>query len=225
MRPLVLLCVFASLPAPAQISSALFRHHYIAREIPGKPLGVGASALADFDKDGDLDFAAYNRSDGKFYWYEQITKDQWTPHLAGEFRISQLGCATMDVDGDGWVDIIIGGYWFRNTGRPRTEPFTRFTYDSKILREIHDIVVADIDGDGRKDLAVLGDRDGCFWYVIPPNPAQDADWPRTTITLEVLNDRADTHAGIHPAGIGDLDGDGDADVFVTDRWYENAGAG
>ncbi|MBE0657958.1 MAG: VCBS repeat-containing protein [Bryobacteraceae bacterium] len=225
MRTLVMMCLFASMAAQAQISSALFRHHYIARELPGTPLGAGASALADFDKDGDLDFSVYNRRDGKLYWFEQTAKDSWTRHLAGEFRISQLGCVPLDVDADGWIDIVVGGYWFRNTGRARTEPFVRYTYDSKIQYEIHDIVIADIDGDGRNDLTVLGDRDGCFWYSIPPKPAQDADWPRTTITLDVLNARVDTHAGIHPAGIGDLDGDGDADVFVTDRWYENAGAG
>jgi hypothetical protein len=193
--------------------------------MPGKNVGIGSSALSDFDKDGDLDFAAYNRGDGKFYWFEQLGKDEWISHLAGELPISQLGCAAIDVDGDGWTDLVVGGYWFRNTGRPRAEPFLRYTYDSTIQREIHDIVIADLDGDGRKDLAVLGDVDGCFWYAIPPKPAQDADWPRTTITLEVLNDRTDIHAGIHPAGIGDLDGDGDADVFVTDRWYENAGRG
>lgn len=225
MRLSILICLLAAATAQAEISAALFRHHYITRKMPGKRVGIGSSALADFDKDGDLDFAAYNRGDGKLYWFEQRGKDDWVRRLAGEFRVSQLGSAPLDVDGDGWMDIVIGGYWFRNTGRARTEPFERYAYDSTIKREIHDIVVADMDGDGRRDVAVLGDVDGCFWYSIPEHPARDADWPRTTITLEVLNDRTDIHAGIQPAGIGDLDGDGDADVFVTDRWYENTGKG
>jgi hypothetical protein len=141
MRKLSLLFVFVA-AAGAEISSALFRHHFITRELPGRNVGMGASALADFDRDGDLDFAMYNRGDGKLYWFEQRGKDDWARHEAGEFRISQLGCASLDVDRDGWMDIVIGGYWFRNTGKPRTGPFERYTYDSTIRREIHDIVTA-----------------------------------------------------------------------------------
>ena len=214
-----------TLCARSEISGDLFKHHFIAREMPGRNVGMGSSALADFDKDGDLDFAVYNRGDGKLYWFEQQSKDKWTPHVAGEFRISQLGSAVLDVDGDGWMDIVIGGYWFRNPGSPRKQAFERYAYDSTIMREIHDIVIADVDRDGRKDVVAMGDGDGCFWYSIPEKPAREVDWPRTLITMAVRNDRADIHAGLNPSGVGDLDGDGDADVVLTDRWMENTDKG
>ncbi|MGJ5814653.1 FG-GAP repeat domain-containing protein [Paludibaculum fermentans] len=225
MRLPLLMTFVLSVPLLAEIGPASFAHHFIAREMPGRAVGIGSSALADFDKDGDLDFAVYNRGDGKMYWFEQRGKDDWAQHLVGEFRMSQLGAAAVDVDHDGWIDLVIGGYWFRNPGRPRTAPFERYTYDSRITREIHDVVLADMDGDGRLDVAAMGDGDGCFWYSMPDQPAQDADWPRTTITLSVKDDQDDIHAGIYPGGIGDLDNDGDADVVLPDRWLENSEKG
>jgi len=209
----------------AQIGPAMFRHHYIVREAPGGNAGMGAPALADFDRDGDLDYAFLNRADGRLYWFEYRAADEWVRHPAGSLRLRQLGSLTADVDGDGAVDIVVGGYWFRNPGNPRREPFERYRYDSLITSEIHDMVLADMDGDGRDDIVVTGDREGCFWYKIPGELAHDADWPRTIITLEVRDDRADIHAGLNPAGVGDLDGDGDADVFLTDRWLENTARG
>lgn len=225
MRPVFWLAILLSAPVAAEIGPASFTHHFIAREMPGRAVGIGSSALADFDSDGDLDFAVYNRGDGKMYWFEQRGKDDWARHLLGEFRMSQLGAAAMDVDRDGWIDVVIGGYWFRNTGQPRTATFERYTYDSRITREIHDVVLADMDGDGRMDVAAMGDGDGCFWYSIPEKPALDADWLRTTITLAVKDDQDDIHAGIYPGGIGDLDNDGDADVVLPDRWLENTEKG
>lgn len=225
MRHVLWLLLCAAVPLTADLGPESFRHHFIATSMPGRAVGLGSSALADFDKDGDLDFAVYNRADGRITWFEQRGKDDWAPHPLGEFVISQLGCTAVDVDGDGFVDIVIGGYWFRNSGHPRTEPFPRYRYDSRITREIHDIVLADMDGDGRQDVVVTGDVDGCFWYQMPANPSQDADWPRTTITIAVRNGEADIHAGLFPGGVGDLDNDGDADVVLTDRWYENTGKG
>jgi VCBS repeat protein len=211
--------------AGAEISERTFRHHSIAKETPGRNVGMGSSALADFDRDGDLDFAFLNRGDRRLYWYEQRSADEWVRHPMGEAGLAQLGSVTTDVDSDGWADLVIGGFWYRNTGEPRTEPFVRYEYDSTIMREIHDMVIADVDGDGREDVVVTGDGDGCFWYSIPENPAQQKDWPRTLITFAVRDDNADIHAGLSSNGVADLDGDGDRDVMMTDRWYENTESG
>ena len=81
--------------------------------------------------------------------------------------------------------------------------------------------MADINNDNKKDILVLGDKDGCFWYEIPENPAENRNWQRHTITRDVLTDRDAIHAGPFPNGVGDLDKDGDADVVLPDRWLEN----
>lgn len=209
----------------ADITAASFRHHFIAREMPGANVGIGGSALADLDRDGDLDSAVLNRGDRKLYWFEQKSKTEWARHEIGELPLAQLGCVTFDVDNDGWTDIIAGGYWFRNSGKPAEQPFERFRYDSSIRSEIHDIVAADIDRDGKLDVVAMGDGEGCFWYSAPKDPARDVDWTKVTITTDVLNDRVDIHSGFNPAGVGDLDGDGDPDIFLADRWMENLSGG
>lgn len=155
----------------AEITADSFRHRFIAREMPGTNVGFGASALVDLDRDGDLDFVVFNRGDGKLYWFEQKSKTEWDRHWIGDLPLSQLGCAIMDVDSDGWPDVIVGAFWFRNSGKPVEKPFERYRYDSSIRSEIHDIVTADIDHDGKLDVIAMGDGEGCFWYAIPKDPA------------------------------------------------------
>ncbi|MFN3323107.1 MAG: FG-GAP repeat domain-containing protein [Bryobacteraceae bacterium] len=203
----------------------MFRHHYVSRDTPSGNVGFGTPALADFDQDGDLDFLASDRSDGVLSWFEYQGPDQWVRHVAGSIELRQLGAAVLDVDGDGWPDFVIGGYWFRNPQNPRDSEFVRYRYDSRIGTEIHDIVSADIDGDGKLDIVAIGDREGLFWYKVPENPARDADWPRTLITNHGLIDRVRTHSGIFPNGVADLDGDGDPDIVLPDRWLENRDRG
>jgi len=225
-RILVLSAVLFSADLPAgEMGPGMFRHHYIAREMPGRNLGCGAPALADFDKDGDLDFAVLNRGDRKLYWFEHRGADDWVRHEAGQLPVAHLGCAVLDADRDGWPDIVVGGFWFRNPQQPKDKPFVRYAYDSRIHSEMHDVAIADVDRDGKDDVIALGDREGCFWYSIPAEAKADADWPRTTITLDVLDGNADIHGGFAPGGIGDLDGDGDPDVVLADRWMENGARG
>lgn len=203
------------------VSPELFRHRYIADDLPGdRSWGYGVSALADFDSDGDLDYAVAVRN-RRIHWFENRGDGSWQRHVVGPIPMTQLGSTAMDVDADGHTDIVIGRYWYRNSSSPRDQPFTRHEYDDRIASEIHDIVTADVDGDGQRELVVLGDGDGCFWYDIPDDPARDANWPRTTITLAVLDDRDDIHAGFFPQGVGDLDADGDPDLVMPGRWYEN----
>ncbi|HUV13190.1 MAG TPA: VCBS repeat-containing protein, partial [Acidobacteriota bacterium] len=216
-KVLLLLLFVTSSVAFAEINSGMFQHHYITREMPGRNMGMGSPALADFDRDGDLDFAFLNRGDLKLYWFENQGAEKWKQHLVGQAAIGQLGSITTDVDGDGWTDIVIGGFWYRNPQQPLSEPFLRYTYDSTITREVHDMALADVDGDGGPDVVAMGDGDGCFWYRIPEEPGQDSDWPRTLITMDVLDSNVDIHAGLNSNGVGDLDGDGDADVMLTDR--------
>lgn len=222
---LLVFLLATSAEAFAQISSSTFRHHYIAREMPVGNVGFGAPALADFNRDGKLDFAVVDRSNRTLYWFEYRSASEWRRHTAGQLELIQLGAVATDVDGDGWTDIVAGGYWFRNPHNPGARAFERFRYDSRIRAEIHDMATADIDGDGRPDIVALGDRDGLFWYKIPADPGRDADWPRTLITMKVIDSQDDIHSGFFPGGVGDLDGDGDADIVLPDRWLENQEGG
>lgn len=205
--------------------SPWFRHHSIATELPGRNLGLGGLELADFDGDGRRDLVTFNRGDGQVYWFANEADGRWSRRLVGPLPTMQLGIAVTDVDGDGRPDVVFGGVWLHTPPDPRGQPFTARVYDPLIRSEIHDLVAADIDGDGRSDLVALGDREGLFWYKVPSDPKSERAWERITITLDVLDQNADIHGGFAPAGIGDLDGDGDADLVLADRWLENRQAG
>jgi hypothetical protein len=207
-----------------QIGKDLFQHHYITQDLPGDTdWGYGCPAMADFDNDGDLDYA-FSGAEG-LYWFENTGNFDWTMHKVGVMPIKQLGATSYDVDKDGWEDIIIGRYWYRNNQNPREEAFIRYQYDEKVETNIHDIVMADVDGNDAADVIIIGENEGLFWYHIPTDPNRDIAWPKTEITLDVLAGRDRIHGGFYPNGVDDLDGDGDKDLVLPDRWLENSNNG
>ena len=206
----------------AQISANWpFTHHYAARNLPGDAgWGFGTPGLSDLDRDGDLDFVVSTPAD-RIFWFEYVEAGSWRRHVLGQISDIQLGSTILDVDRDGWPDLVIGGSWYKNPQDPRSEEFQRLAYDVRIKTEIHDIIHADIDLDREPEVIVLGDKEGCFWYDIPIDPVIHASWTRHTITLDVLDTNDAIHGGISPAGAGDLDGDRDCDIIMPGRWYEN----
>lgn len=183
-----------------------FRHHFIDRQLPGD--SWGQTAMADLDRDGRLDFIT-GKSRGTILWYRQIALTQWERHALGEDSPSDVGGAVLDVDKDGWTDFVMGGAWYRNPHRPAEQPFERIIFDPQ-LSSVHDVVIADINGDGRADVLTMSDRNNVRWYEIPDNPTQP--WVRHDLGPSV-------HAGL---AVGDIDGDGDLDVVRSNIWFENA---
>ena len=195
-----------------------FTHHYIATDLPlDQPWGWGPSALADFDKDGDLDFAVSVKQDN-IYWFENLGQGQnWQRHTLGKLVPEiTLGANILDVNNDGWVDLVIGGAWYENPREPRAKEFIRHAFDPEIKLEIHDVAPADVDGDGRMDIVLMADKVGAFWYQIPAEPA--GAWKKTRIGEPL-------HGGFAPQGVADIDGDGDVDITRANIWWENQDKG
>jgi hypothetical protein len=197
-----------------------FQHHFIDRDLPISAEGngdYGLTALVDLDRDGDLDFVLGGRQPepSRLYWFEFQAPDRWVRHVVGTNYLSDVGLAALDVDRDGWVDLVCSGAWYRNPGRPREQTFERHVFDEHAAGA-HDILTADIDGDGRLDIVMMGDErtelNSLRWYSIPPDPM--GPWLPHRIGPAI-------HGALLPGGVADLDGDGDADVIRANIWFEN----
>jgi len=197
-----------------------FRHHFIDLDLPvgeGGGGDYGLTALADLDRDGDLDFVLGGRfvKPARLYWFEFQGPDRWKQHLVGTDYLSDVGLAALDVDGDGFTDLVASGVWYRNPQKPREAEFERRAFDPGAAGA-HDILVSDLDGDRRPDAVLMGDERTSFkdlrWYSIPRDIS--APWEPHEIGASI-------HGAIAPAGIADLDGDGDQDILRGDSWFEN----
>jgi hypothetical protein len=198
-----------------------FEHSFIDTDLPiDDGIGdYGQTALVDIDRDGRLDFVLGRKGNpergivGVVYWYQNPGAGRWTRHVVGYNSQSDVGACALDVDGDGWVDIVCSGVWYRNPQHPREQAFTRHVFDAS-GGGAHDVVAADIDGDGKPEIVTMrGGANGLCWYRIPPDPTQT--WEKHIIADGI-------HGAIAPAAIADIDGDGDLDVVCADTWYENA---
>jgi hypothetical protein len=196
--------------APA--ATIQFQHFTIANPLPGTKAGTSGIPLADFDHDGDLDCALSRHEVHGYWWFERRSDSNWVQHaLCPSNDIPQeLGAAALDVDNDGWVDLVFSYVWFKNPGTLAKHPDalwpTNFFPGSG-----HDIVAADLSGDGRQDIVVF-DGNTLVWY----DPAHG-------MATNIVARKIGHHGGVAPKGVGDLNGDGRPDLVIAGSWFENPG--
>ena len=170
---------------------------------------VGVAAFADDGSAAPLPAVAEVRRQlepggcsGRFVRHRlpHTTRGNWPP---APFDSNGAGVALADLDGDGWIDIVLAGLrspvtllW--NDGRGLT--FTRAEVAEEQVRAVNAV---DVDGDGYLDL-VATRRD---WWPIWLRGGSE---PRTFSRVE------DGHFAarfpIHTMAWADLDGDGDLDL-------------
>jgi putative membrane-bound dehydrogenase-like protein len=130
---------------------------------------------------------------------------------------------THDFDSDGWLDVLAVGFpgkeaaWFENPGAGGGF-WQRHLVHDRVDNESPAFV--DLVGDSRRELVCNGE--GAFCYLTPTADPR-APWIQHTITPDVGKQRF-----THGLGVGDIDGDGRADLIEKNGWWrqpEDAQAG
>jgi hypothetical protein len=120
-------------------------------------IATGGVFVCDFDRDGILDVlvtdvqrhALYRGlPDGKFV---DVTVEMGLPPMMVSSRPLSGVAAWIDIDGDGWEDLILGDRVFRNIEGKKFHDYTSRT-KLKLPSDTLSLVVADYDRDGRLDL-------------------------------------------------------------------------
>jgi hypothetical protein len=164
-------------------------------------------SLTDVDNDGDLDIIIGSNI-GTIWWFENTDSKNWQRRQLGDFALSDKGGITVDIDGDGFIDQVSGGTWFKNPGDKNAE-WQRFENGAIYA---YDMQAADLNNDGLPEIVAVSELEGTFIYF--PGTKPEKKWKKIRIGDGVPG-------GIAPLGITDIDGDGDLDIIRTNIWFDN----
>jgi hypothetical protein len=176
-------------------------------------------AVGDINGDGNLDVAIFAKNKSRQLTWFAAPADPSEPWSLHEIDTPPgEGLDLGDIDGDGDTDIAASRNWYENQDGKGLS-WTKHQITANWGEETRTII-ADMNNDGKQDL-VLSHSEGkgrLSWFANP-------NWQEHPIESEKLN-------GCHSLEVGDLDNDGDRDVFAGEMntggskviVYENLGS-
>lgn len=204
-----------------------FEKIYLEYEPAGAP-GWGWVRPGDMDLDGDTDIVAGGGR--RLFVYENGGDSRhWLAHgnLDPTGEIGSNGCVLFDVDSDGDPDVVSAryrfdpGWWENPGGELDDESWTFHPLDAGLDGwYVHDILLADLDGDGRREEFIFNFNRGYWnaetrihWY----RPAEQPTGMRVRhVVVEGMKEQNHGHAGLDT---GDIDGDGRRDIVFSNGWF------
>lgn len=209
-------------------------------EMSGDLFGRAVAGAGDVDGDGVPDLIvgaagvdAHGIDSGSAYVFSG--RDGGLIHeFRGDFARMRLGGAVSgagDVDRDGFADLIVGGQPDSNTPQPRGFARVYSGRDGSVLYEFIGGAstsrlgcavdgVGDVNGDGVPDLLVGDWRDGTS--AAGAGSVSVFSGADGSLLLRVYGERANDRLGTVVGRVGDIDGDGRADLLAATPWADAA---
>ena len=175
-------------------------------------------AWGDLNGDGRPDLACDDQQRERIVWLEHPADpaQAWTVHVIDPQ--AAMGAQISDIDSDGCLDVVAGEAWYDNVncdGSTWTRhPYTTLagpTYPgTPNFTDFEKIVVSDINGDGRPDVAATLFSDnpqGQEWVFLAPQDPLTQSW--TAVQLD-----AGPLFSVHSEVMADFDGSGRPQIAV-----------
>lgn len=210
-----------------------FSRHIIGEannDVPGSTMNT-FFRVGDINGDGRPDIVVGGRS-GQLVWFENKDRlaagTSWKKQvIEPNLRNRECGGALVDLTGNGFLDVIIGGdwrsdtlLWWENPGAANTNaPWTRREIVATSANQIHDVTAGNVTGEGTRSLVFSCQGSASLLRVpLPPDP-RVSPWPG----LEVIAEGCRTEGNNQPEegiALADLDGDGQNEIVFGTRWYK-----
>jgi HEAT repeat protein len=144
--------LFAEVAKQRGLDTDTLHDNWKSKDFHTQPGGV---YVCDFDRDGILDVLI---TDANRCWLYRGRPDGTFVDVTEEVSLPRDGlgnnvAAWVDIDGDGWEDLILSGRVYRNEGGKR---FVNYTHrcNLRLPANVTGVIVADYDRDGKLDLYV-----------------------------------------------------------------------